>query len=83
MTQISYPSSFHLVKENITVQTKSSQCLFGQPYRDTVFECNPLQSITVCNSMLYVFLSQRGRDAGGASVGADLGPGQTLGQFTL
>lgn len=54
-----------------------------RPYRDTVFESNPLQSIAVCNPMLYVFLPQGGRDAGCAAVRADLGPGQTLGQFAL
>lgn len=33
--------------------------------------------------MLYVFLPQGGRDASCATVRADLGSGQTLGQFTL
>lgn len=33
--------------------------------------------------MLNEFLSQRGGDAGGAAVRADLSPGQALGQFAL
>lgn len=52
-------------------------------HRDSVFESDALQGITVCNPMLYELLPQRGRHAGRAPVGADLGPGQALGQFTL
>lgn len=29
-----------------------------KPYRHTVFESDPLQGVTVCNPMLYVFLPQ-------------------------
>lgn len=57
-----------------------SQC---ESYRDTIFEGDPLQGVAVCNPMLNEFLPQRGRDAGGAAVRADLSPGQTLGQFAL
>lgn len=71
-----------LVKVNIKAQS-SIAVVVWQPYRHTVFESNPLQGITVCNPMLYVLLPQRGRDAGCASVRADLGPGQALGQFAL
>lgn len=67
----------------LNAQMNTAVVVCVQPYRNTVFESNPLQGITVCNPMLYVFLPQWGRDASGASVWTDLGPGQALGQFAL
>lgn len=54
-----------------------------KPYRDAVLESDALQRVAVGNPMLYVLLPQGGRDAGGASVRADLGPGQALRQLAL
>lgn len=69
----------HLLRQNKDTNI-ASQC---KSYRDTIFESDPLQGVAVCNPMLNEFLPQRGCDAGGAAVRADLSPGQTLGQFAL
>lgn len=69
---------------NIKTQTNQTLAVVvWQPYRNTVFESNPLQCVTVRNPMLYVFFPQRGRDASCATIRTDLGPGQTLGQFAF